>query len=60
MKDMEAHLEKLRVEAAECASIRDPATDRQKRALFTLLAEHLATSAREVEAAIVAKRTSGE
>ena len=60
MKDMEAHLEKLRADAAECALIRDLATDPQKRSLFTRLAEHLATLASEVEAAIVAKRTGGE
>jgi hypothetical protein len=52
MKDMEAHLEKLRADAAECALIRDLATDPQKRALFMRLAEHLATLASEVEATI--------
>ncbi len=41
MQDMKAHLEKLRADAAECALIRDLATDPQKRALFTRLAEHL-------------------
>jgi hypothetical protein len=60
MKDMEAHLEKLRADAAECALIRDLATDPQKRALFTRLAKHLATLASEVEAAIATKRTGGE
>jgi hypothetical protein len=60
MKDIEAHVEKLRTNAAECALIRDLATDPQKRALFTRLAEHLATLASEVEAAIAAKLTGGE
>jgi hypothetical protein len=31
MKDMEAHLEKLRADAAECALIRDLATDLARR-----------------------------
>ena len=60
MKDMQAHLEKLRADAAECALIRDLATDLEKRALFTRLAEHLATLASEVEAAITAKLTREE
>ena len=60
MKDMEAHLEKLRADAAECALIRDLATDPQKRALFTRLAEHLTTLAGEVEATIAARLTSGK
>jgi hypothetical protein len=60
MKDMEAHLEKLRADAAACALIRDLATDPQKRALFTRLAERLATLASEVEAAIATKLTAGE
>ncbi len=44
MQDMKAHLEKLRADAAECALIRDLATDPQKRALFTRLADHLSTA----------------
>ena len=60
MQDMKAHLEKLRTDAAECSLIRDLATDPQKRALFTRLAEHLGTLASEVEAAIAAKLTGGE
>jgi hypothetical protein len=54
MQDMKAHLEKLRTDAAECALIRDLATDPVKRELFTRLAEHLSTLAGEVEAAITA------
>jgi hypothetical protein len=60
MQDMKAHLEKLRTDAAECALIRDLATDPQKRELFTRLAEHLAALAREVEAAITTKLAGGE
>jgi hypothetical protein len=60
MKDMQAHLEKLRTDAAECALIRDLATDPEKRDLFTRLAEHLATLASEVEATIAAKLAGEE
>jgi hypothetical protein len=59
MQDMKAHLEKLRADAAECALIRDLATDPEKRALFTRLADHLSRLASEVEAAIAA-RLAGE
>ena len=52
MKEMRASLEKLRTDAAEAALIRDLATDRRKRELFTKLAEHFATLAAEVERAI--------
>lgn len=55
MQDMKAHLEKLRADAAECALIRDLATDPAKRELFTRLAAHLTTLAGEIEAAITAK-----
>ncbi len=54
MQDMKTHLEKLRADAAECALIRDLATDPAKRELFTRLAEHLAILAGEVEAAMAA------
>jgi hypothetical protein len=60
MQDMKAHLEKLRTDSAECALIRDLATDPQKRALFTRLADHLATLASEVETAIAAMVAGGE
>jgi hypothetical protein len=59
MQDMKAQLEKLRTDAAECALIRDLATDPQKRALFTRLADHLGTLASEVEAAMAAKLSGG-
>jgi hypothetical protein len=52
MKDMETHLEKLRRDAAECAIIRDLATDPKKRELFTKLAEHMSVLASEIERAI--------
>jgi len=59
MQDMKAQLEKLRTDAAECALIRDLATDPQKRALFTRLAEHLGSLASEVEAAMAANLNKG-
>ena len=54
MKDMLAHLEKLRVDAAECALMRDLATDQAKKDLFARLAQHLEVLAGEVERAIKA------
>jgi hypothetical protein len=54
MKDMRAHLEKLRAEAAECELISNLATDKKKKELFAKLAEHHATLAQEVERAIAA------
>ncbi|RQH16447.1 MULTISPECIES: hypothetical protein [unclassified Bradyrhizobium] len=52
MKDMRTQAEKLRTDAAECALIRDLATDTKKRDLFTRLADHLNALAAEVERAI--------
>jgi len=43
MKDMQARLEKLKRDAAECALIRDLATAPKKRKLFARLADHLLT-----------------
>jgi hypothetical protein len=60
MKDIGVQVEKLRTDAAECALIRDRATDSQKRALFARLVEHLAAVAGEVEAATTAKLAGGE
>lgn len=37
MKDMQAHLEKLRAQIAECEMIRDLAPDLRKRELFARL-----------------------
>jgi hypothetical protein len=58
MKDMQVHLEKLRTDAAECALIRDLATDKVKKELFARLAAHLSVLAGEVEAAI--KKSTAE
>ena len=55
MKDMQAQLDKLRADAAECALIRDLATDPTKRDLFTKLAEHYSALANEVARAIEAQ-----
>lgn len=52
MKDMQAQLQKLIVEAAECELIATLATDRAKRDLFTRLAEHYGILASEVRRAI--------
>jgi hypothetical protein len=52
MKDMQAHLEKLRVQISECEMIRDLATDRKKRELFVRLAEHFTALASEIEKAM--------
>lgn len=59
MKDMRAHLEKLRRDAAECTLIRDLATDPIKRELFTGMAQHLDTLADEIEAAIASGSING-
>lgn len=52
MKDMQAHLEKLRAQIAECELIRDLATNKAKRDLFAKLADHHRLLASEVERAI--------
>lgn len=56
MQDILARLEKLRTDAAECALIRDLATDPAKRALFDRLANHLALLADQVEAAMLERK----
>lgn len=53
MQDMQAQAEKLRRDAAECAMIRDLATDPKKRELFDRLAAHLSVLAGEVERAML-------
>jgi hypothetical protein len=58
MKDYQAHLEKLRKDAAECALVRDLATDKAKREMFDRLARHLDELADEVERAMNARKTS--
>jgi hypothetical protein len=60
MKDMQVHLEKLRADAAECKLISDLATDKEKRELFTRLADHLNILANEVARAIEIKKAAGE
>ena len=52
MQDMQAQLEKLRVQIAECEMIRDLATHTKKRELFARLAEHYRVLAAEVERAL--------
>jgi len=39
MKDYQTHVEKLRKDAAECALVRDLATDKAKREMFDRLAK---------------------
>ena len=56
MKDYLAQLEKLRKDAAECALIRDLATDRAKREMFERLASHLTVLADQVEQAIIQRK----
>ena len=58
MRDMLDQLEKLRTQAAECAMIRDLATDKDKRELFSRLAEHFKVLAAELERAI--KKAGGK
>jgi hypothetical protein len=60
MKDMTAHLEKLRIDAEDCVLISKLATDMQKRELFARLAEHLSLLASEVERAVAAKMAGGD
>ena len=52
MRDMQAHLEKLRAETTNCERIANLATDTAKRDLFTKLAQHYRVLASEVEHAI--------
>ena len=56
MKDYQAHLEKLRNDAAECALVRDLATYKAKREMFDRLARHLGRLADEVERAMNARK----
>ena len=57
MKDMQAQLEKLRTEAAECELIANLASDKAKQVLFTKLAQHYKVLASEVERAIKESET---
>ena len=56
MKDYQSHLEKLRKDAAECALVRDLATDKAKREMFDRLARHLDELADQVERAMKARQ----
>lgn len=60
MRDTQAHLEKLRFDAAECAGIGDLADSEPKRELFAHLARHLTVLATEIEREIAATRSDGE
>jgi hypothetical protein len=60
MKDYQAQLEKLRRDAAECALIRDLATDLQKRNLFDRLAIHLGALADQVEQEMLSRSHRAE
>ena len=53
MHDYRTQLEKLREDAAECALIRDLATDKAKWELFEQLAVHLSALADHVALAIL-------
>ena len=55
MRDIKAHLEKLRMQVAECELIRDLATDPQKKELFARLAEHHKVLAAEIDRVIADK-----
>ncbi|WP_433995502.1 hypothetical protein [Bradyrhizobium manausense] len=49
---MSEQLEALRIEAIECALIRDLSTDATKREFFAKLADHLTQLASDVESAM--------
>ena len=51
MKDLQAHLDKIRSDAAECLLLSSLATD-GKREVFTRMAEHLNALAFELEKTI--------
>jgi len=55
VKDYQASLEKLRKDAAEAALIRDLATDKTKREMYSRLHEHFSRLADEIETAMKAK-----
>jgi hypothetical protein len=56
VKDYLAQLEKLRSEAAECALIRDLATDKTKREMFDRLCSHLTLLADQIELAMIERK----
>jgi hypothetical protein len=60
MKDYQAHAEKIRKEAAECAEIRDRATDQAKREVFDRIASHLTVLADQIEMAMLERKGGGK
>lgn len=56
---MQAHLEKLRSSAEECARVRDLAVDQDERRLFAMLTGYLNLLVLEVERVIAVKRAGG-
>ena len=58
MKDYLAQVEKLRKDAAECALIRDLATDKAKREMFDRLSSHLTVLADQVEMAMIERKST--
>ena len=60
MKDYQTYAEKFRRDAAECALIRDLATDRAKREMFDRLASHLTVLADQVEMAMIERSSDAE
>ena len=56
MSELMTEPDKLRADAAECAIIRDLATDRDKCELFARLAAHLSALAADVEHAARSSR----
>jgi hypothetical protein len=50
--DMQIRYEKLLADAAECATLRDRATDAEKRELFARLSDHLSVLASLMERAV--------
>ncbi|WP_043159276.1 hypothetical protein [Bradyrhizobium sp. Ai1a-2] len=58
MKDMRAHLERLRNEAEECELISKLATNATKKALFAKLAEHHRALVKELEEAVATSSLS--
>ena len=57
VKDYQASIEKLRTDAAEAALVRDLATDRVKRDMYSRLHDHLNRLADEVERAMSMSRS---
>src|ERR1700675_59095 len=52
LKDMQMHLEQIRIQIADCELIRDTATDKAERELFEKFLQHFKVLATKVERAI--------